>query len=67
MPQIPDAQEVTLRKVRPLAPPFHRHIARSRMLGRTWRVGDRVIVYEIAACVPDGEVCVTDQTVLHFE
>ena len=28
MPEFPDGREVVLRKIRPMAPPFHRHIAR---------------------------------------
>ena len=66
-PDPPDAREVRLRKVRPLAPPFHRHIARSKLVGRTCRTGDRVVVYEVAATDPPGEVRVTETTVLHFE
>jgi len=67
MPDLPDARAVTLRKRRPLAPPFHRHIARSRLVGRTCKVGDHVVVYEVAATDPPGEVAVTAETVLHFE
>jgi hypothetical protein len=67
MADAPDAQEVLLRKVRPLAPPFHRHIARARMMDTCVRAGDRVVVYEVAATVPAGEVRVTAATVLRFE
>lgn len=67
MPEPPEALEVVFRKLRPLAPPFHRHIARSKLLGQTCRVGDRVVVYEVAATVPEGTVRVTEGTVLRFE
>jgi hypothetical protein len=67
MTDVPEAREVRLRKVRPMAPPFHRHIARARLLGGTCRVGQRVIVYEVTATDPEGEVRVTDRTVLVFE
>jgi len=67
MPEPPDAAAVRLRKRKPLAPPFHRHIARSKMIGRTCRPGDHVVVYEVVDTDPPGEVRVTGQTVLHFE
>ncbi len=67
MAEPPEAQEVTLRKLRPLAPPFHRHIARSKLVGKTCKSGDRIVIYEVAATVPDGEVLVTRDTILHFE
>jgi hypothetical protein len=63
----PEALEVVLRKLSPMAPPFHRHIARGRLVGGTCRVGDRVVVYEVARTAPAGEVRVTDKTVLRFE
>ncbi len=61
-----EAKEVELRKVRPLAPSFHQHIARRRLMGSVCRVGQRVIVYEVARTDPSGVVCVTDNTILHF-
>ncbi len=67
MAELPEAEEVTLRKRRPLAPPFHRHIARAKLLGGTCRVGQQVVVYEVAATVPEGEVRVTERTTLRFE
>jgi len=67
VPEIPEAEQVTLRKVRATAPPFHRHIARSKLLGKAWRVGDRVVVYEIVQVLPEGPVQVTEQTRLVFE
>jgi hypothetical protein len=66
MAEVPEAREVTLRRLKPLAPPFHQHIARAKLRGRTCRVGDRVVVYEIVATEPDGEVRVTDATRLIF-
>ena len=67
MAEIPEARAVTLRKLRPLAPPFHRHIARAKLAGCPCRVGDRVVVYEVTATDPPGEVQVTARTVLQFE
>lgn len=67
MPAFPLAEEITLRRLRPAAPPFHRHIARGKLLGGAWRVGDRVVVYEIVAVVPEGPAQVTEATRLRFE
>ena len=67
MGEVPDAFEVTLRKFRPLAPPFHRHIVRAKLVGATCRAGDRVVVYDVISTVPDGEVRVTDSTLLRFD
>jgi len=67
MSERPAALEVVLRKVRPLAPPFHQHIARGKLLGRPCRVGDRVVVYEVMRTVPEGVVEVTAHTVIRFE
>ena len=61
------AQELVLRKLKPMAPPFHRHIARSKLLGTTCRVGDQVVIYEVAGTVPEGVVLVTEETVIRFE
>lgn len=67
MPDAPEGIEVVLRKRTPLAPPFHRHIAKARLRGRVCRVGDRVVVYEVVRTEPAGVVLVTDRTVLRFE
>jgi hypothetical protein len=61
------AQEVVLRKLKPLAPPFHQHIARGRLLGQTVRPGDRVVIYEVAATAPPGPVLVVEETLIRFE
>jgi mRNA-degrading endonuclease YafQ of YafQ-DinJ toxin-antitoxin module len=62
-----DATSVTLRNNKPLAPPFHRHIAKGKLLGRTCQVGDRVVVYDVVATEPEGLVRVTSATSLQFE
>lgn len=67
MADTPAAREITLRKLKPLAPPFHRHIARSKLVGSTCRVGDTVVIYEVTATDPGGLVAVTEETVLRFE
>ena len=62
-----EALEVTLRKLHALAPPFHRHIARGRMIGGVVQPGDRIVVYEVLTTAPPGPVRVTESTVLRFE
>lgn len=67
MSDLPEAIAVTLRSRRPLAPPFHRHIAKGKLVGRTCRVGDRIVIYDIVATEPSGQVRVTGATHLQFE
>ena len=67
MTEVPEARAVTLHNRKPLAPPFHRHIAKGRLMGRTCQVGERIVVYEIVATDPDGPVRVTKATQLLFE
>lgn len=66
MSEIPEAQRVMLRNSKPLAPPFHRHIAKARLMDRTCRAGDRVVIYDVVATEPDGTVRVTSATELQF-
>ncbi len=61
-----EAEAVVLKKRTRLAPGFHRHIARSRLLGTTVQRGDSVLVYEVAETVPEGPVRVTEETRLDF-
>lgn len=67
MAEPPRAQEVRLRKLKPLAPAFHQHIARGKLLGQTVRAGDRVVVYEVVATQPAGPVVVVEETLIRFE
>ena len=67
MNEIPAAQEITLRELNPLAPFFHRHIARGKLVGKSCQVGDRVVVFEIADTVPKGRVWVTKHTLFRFK
>jgi hypothetical protein len=64
---IPEANSITLRNRKPLAPPFHRHIAKSKLVNKTCKVGDNVLIYDIVATEPDGQVRVTRATRFQFE
>jgi len=61
-----EAQVVVLRKVKRLAPDFHRHILKGKILGQTVTVGERILVYEVEETVPSGPVRVTEKTRLEF-
>lgn len=67
MSDTPYANSVTLRNRKPLAPPFHRFIAKSKLMDKTCRVGDQVIIYDVVATDPEGEVRVTTATQFEFE
>jgi len=61
------AESVTLRNRKPLAPPFHKHIAKSKLMNQTCRVGDTVLIYEVIATEPTGNVQVNQATRFQFE
>lgn len=67
MSEIPDAHTVTLRNRKPLAPPFHRHIARAKLIDRTCQIGDRIVIYDVVSTKPEGIVRVTRETQVQFE
>jgi hypothetical protein len=67
MSAVPDAKSIVLRSCKPLAPPFHRHIAKSRLMNQSCRAGDRVVIYEVVSTEPDGVVQVTGATRIEFE
>jgi hypothetical protein len=62
----PQAESITLHSRKPLAPPFHRHIAKGKLMDRTCQVGDRIVIYDIVATEPAGVVQVTRATRLQF-
>jgi predicted HAD superfamily phosphohydrolase YqeG len=62
-----DAISVTLHNRKPLAPPFHRHIVKSKLMNNTCMVGDRIIIYDVIATEPEGIVRVTSATEFNFE
>lgn len=67
MDEVNEAREMVLRQFNARAPFFHRHMVRRKLLGGIWHAGDRVIVFEIIATLPEGPVQVTKQTVIRFE
>lgn len=67
MSVVPDAESITLRNRKPLAPLFHRHIAKGRLMDKTCRAGESIITYDIVATEPEGEVRITRATRFQFE
>ena len=67
MNTVQPAESVTLRNRKPLAPPFHRHIAKSKLMNQTCEVGNTVLIYEIIATEPAGTVHVNQSTRFLFE
>lgn len=55
-----------MRKLKKLAPDFHRHIAIAQARGKVLSPGDRLLVYEVTETVPDGPVLVTENTYFQF-
>ena len=64
--QVALADVVVLKKIRRFAPDFHRHIVRSKLTGRVFSEGDRVMMYEIVETTPPGPVLVSEQTRIEF-
>ena len=67
MNAVVDAYSITLRNRKPLAPPFHRHIVKGKLMDKTCQVGSRIIIYDVVATEPEGIVRVTRATQFKFE
>jgi len=61
-----EAHEVTLKKAKRLAPAFHEHIVRARIVGSEVETGTRFMVFDIVKTEPKGRVLVTENTRLEF-
>jgi hypothetical protein len=61
-----EADVVIFRKLKSMAPDFHRHMVPGKVMGQAVRAGDRVLVYEVEETVPTGIVTVTERTKLQF-
>ena len=61
------AESVTLKNRKPLAPPFHQHIAKSKMMDKIFQVGDKVLIYDIIETEPAGPVQISRATRFQFE
>lgn len=63
----PEAELVVFRKVKALAPDFHKNILKSRIGGTLVEEGERILVYEVEETAPKGKVKVTERTRLVFK
>ncbi len=61
-----EAQLIVLKKAKRLAPSFHEHIVRSKIIGAELQAGDRFLVYDIMETKPTGKVRATPSTRLEF-
>ncbi|MBW8038554.1 MAG: hypothetical protein FVQ85_00980 [Planctomycetes bacterium] len=67
MNTVSQARLVVLRNCKLLAPPFHRHIVKAKLMERNCQVGDRIVIYEVVATEPEGIVQVTSATRFEFK
>ena len=67
MTPVPEARSITLCSSKPLAPPFHRHIVKGKLMHSTCQAGDHAVIYDIVATEPAGPVRVTSATHFNFE
>jgi nucleotide-binding universal stress UspA family protein len=61
-----EAVFVTLKKAKKLAPSFHEHIVKARIVGAELEVGSRYMVFDVVGTEPSGRVRVTERTRLEF-
>jgi nucleotide-binding universal stress UspA family protein len=61
-----EAELVVMKKAKRMAPGFHEHIVRSKIVGASLEKGQRFLVYDIVETSPDGKVKVTPRTKLEF-
>ncbi len=61
-----EAELVVLKKAKKLAPAFHEHIVRARIVGQEVETGSRFMVFDIVETSPHGKVSVTPRTKLEF-
>jgi hypothetical protein len=64
--RLKEAKVVIFRKIKALAPDFHRHMLPGMIRGKAINAGDRILVYEVEETVPLGPVTVTEETKLEF-
>lgn len=55
-----------MKKVKPRAPDFLRHMTRAKIRGQVVSEGMKFVVYEVEETVPQGEVLVTESTQIEF-
>lgn len=61
-----EARLIVMRKIKPRAPDFLRYMAKAKMRNQVVRKGMVFGVYEVEKTEPEGDVIVTQNTVLEF-
>ncbi|WP_320129849.1 universal stress protein [uncultured Sphaerochaeta sp.] len=61
------ATKVIFRKVKKMAPDFHRHILESKVQGQLLSVGDKILTYIVLHTEPESPVRVGTNTIIEFE
>jgi len=61
-----EAKLVVMKKIKPRAPDFLRHMAKAKMRNQVVRKGMVFGVYEVEKTEPEGDVVVTRNTVVEF-
>jgi nucleotide-binding universal stress UspA family protein len=64
---IPEATHIRFKKIKKLAPNFHRHILQSKIVGQIVEVGEKILVYEVLDISPVSPALVTKNTILEFK
>ena len=64
---IREANLIIFKKIKKLAPNFHRHILQSKIIGQVVNVGEKILVYEVLEIRPVSPALVTKNTILEFK
>ena len=65
--KVPDAEVIVLKKIKRMAPDFHKHILKGKIQDKILNKGDKFMVYEVTETVPSEAVRVTKNTLLEFQ
>ncbi len=62
-----EGQVVVLKKIKRMAPDFHKHILKSKIQDKIINKGDKFMVYEVVETIPPETIRVTERTLLEFK
>ncbi|MFX1445780.1 MAG: universal stress protein [Promethearchaeota archaeon] len=65
--EIREANLIIFKKIKKLAPNFHRHILQSKIIGQVVNVGEKILVYKVLEIKPVSPALVTKNTILEFK
>lgn len=64
---VSEAEIIVLKKIKRMAPDFHKHIVKSKIQDQILNVGENFMVYQVVETVPSETVKVTDKTLIEFK